>query len=148
MAAYLTADQAIDRLIDRFGIDADAAAVVSEGDVDAASDYLDHHAPFNGTRPEDQERQFPREDDAGELQAIPAAVLDWVALRAYQISADVEPAVKSESAGRVSVTYENPKDSQTSRRMANLLAPHLSSKGYMGYGKGVTRYYPIPQSQL
>jgi hypothetical protein len=129
MAAYLTRAEALLRL-DAYLVDADTADLLTEPDLRAASDELDSLAPFVGRRPEEQERQFPREID-GELQAsVPEAILDWVALRALQLSADEEPAIRSESAGRVSVTYENPKETQNAKRMARLLDLWLSHGGH------------------
>ncbi len=122
MAPYLTADQVIDRLSDRFGYDAE----ILDGDADMASDDLDSMRPFTGYRTVDtQEREFPR--DAATV--VPAAVLDWIALRAYELSIEHEPGVKSEGAGRVNVSYNEPKRSQLERRMDGLIEPYLLKIG-------------------
>lgn len=90
-------------------------------------------APFAGeVALEDQAREFPRVFVAGESRAearIPENVEAWVSLRAYQLSSDEEPAVKSEGAGRVSVTYLHGKFSQTEKRMAGLLDGYLLHAG-------------------
>ncbi len=122
MAPYLTADQMIDRLTDRFGYDAE----ILDGDANIASDALDGMRPFTGYKTVDtQEREFPR--DAATV--IPAAVLDWVALHAYELSIEHEPGVKSEGAGRVNVSYDEPKRSQLERRMDGLIGPYLLQMG-------------------
>jgi hypothetical protein len=91
MAPYLNAGQARDRLSSRFGITADP----KDGDLDAASDELDARGPFIGEKyaPSTQARAFPRDvtvlgDTAG---VVPERVLDWVALRAYQLSIEDVP---------------------------------------------------------
>lgn len=118
MAPYLTADEIIDRLEERFGYQ---EAEILDGDADAASDDLDSMGPFLGLKAvSTQEREFPRYGTA----AVPPRVLDWIALRAYQLATDDEAPVSSESAGRVSVSYFRPKLSQAERRMRNLLAPY------------------------
>lgn len=131
MASYLTTIDAELRLDDRYGI----TATISQGDIDAASDELDSMMPFVGYRystdTDVQTRQFPRAttldgDTEGE---VPPRILDWVALRAYQLATDEGPAVTSEGAGGVSVSYANPKVSQTEKRMMGLLSPYLRRVG-------------------
>lgn len=129
---YLTTDQARARLAD-FGI-APPEAQPFAGDLRAASDELDSMAPFLGVlRDPLQHREWPRVVRLDDLEKpadyVPDAVLDWVALRAYQLSTDEEPAVKSEGAGRVSVTYLHGKFSQTEKRMSGLLDPYLLRTG-------------------
>lgn len=121
MSAYLTPTEAASRL-SRYGI----TQTVEEGDLDAASGQLDALAPFFGDKTDSaQENEFPRDGDT----VVPDAVLDWVALRAYQLSTDEGPPVERESAGRVSSTYALPKLSQTEKRMGALLHPYLSHVG-------------------
>lgn len=131
MAGYLTTEEAQTRLSERYGI----TATLTTGDVEAASDELDDMTPFIGSRYSDdiniQARPFPRDETlSGDGEgAVPERVLDWVALRAYQLATDEEPPVTSESAGGVSVSYKTPKVSQTDRRMAALLSPYLRQVG-------------------
>jgi hypothetical protein len=116
--AYLTADQIIDRLEDRFGLTAE----VLDGDAAIASADLDK-LPFVGVKTDStQAHEFPRYPET----EVPDAILDWVALRAYQLSVDDEAAVQSESAGKVSVSYFRAKRSQTERRMEALVGPYRS----------------------
>ena len=131
-APYLT-DVAASIRLEEFGFDTESVTVGS-ADLRIASDELDAKAPFYGVRPENQERQFPRIDpETGEAaESIPDAILDWVSLRAYQLASDETPAVKSEGAGRVSVTYFSPKMGPVARRMATLLRPYLRTYGHMG----------------
>ncbi len=120
---YLTEEQARARLAE-YGI---APDVLTRGDLRVASNELDV-MPLIGERYADgQGRAFPRSvTRPGDVEGeIPGAVLDWIALRAYQLSSDEDPTVTSEGAGSVSVSYARPKLSQTEKRMARLLAPYL-----------------------
>lgn len=130
---YLTLDTAIPRLV-AYNVDESALDTLTEPDLRLASDEVDSKGPFLGARPEDQERQFPRLDpETGEAEAsVPDAVLDWVALRALQIATDEAPAVRSEGAGRVSVSYFAPKVPQIERRMSALLKPLQRKTGSLG----------------
>lgn len=122
MAPYLTATQINTRLYDRFGI----TATVTDADAEIASAELDSLAPFKGEKADpDQERQFPRGDDA----AVPEPILDAVALLAYQAVEDEGPAIQSESVLDQSITYASPKVTQTSRRVLALVAPYLLRTG-------------------
>ena len=128
-APYLTRAEAASRLTDPetgYGFTAEEAGVISGGDLRAASDELDAMGPFVDS-PSDptQERQWPRNAPGSSGPGMPDAVLDWVALRAYQLSSDDEPPVRSEGAGGVSVSYAVPKLSQSGKRMERLLAPYL-----------------------
>lgn len=130
-SGYLSAAEAQARLWGRYKIEAD----IAPGDIEVASDELDAMAPFIDYRYSYdtalQTRQFPRGVTlAGDTEnEVPERILDWVALRAYQLSSDEEPATISESIGGVSVTYAGPKPSQTERRMAGLLSPYLRRVG-------------------
>ena len=115
------------RLLDRYGV----TASVFPGDLDVASDDLDEARPFVGWKfNSEQDREWPRSFD-GNLNPslIPEAVLDWVSLRALQLSTDEEPPVKSEGAGGVSVSYATAKLSQSAKRMERLLSPYLRKTG-------------------
>lgn len=132
MASYLTADQIIDRLADRFGI----TALVLDGDAEVASDQLDALRPFVGTKlvtDGSQEREFPRSVNPDGTTNVattpPSAVLDWVAMCAYRLATDDAPPVTSEGAGSVNISYATPKPSQAERRMEYLLAPYFLRMG-------------------
>lgn len=90
-------------------------------------------APFEGERAHrDQEREFPRVYFVGDSRAgatVPDALLDWVALKAFELSTEHEPGVRSEGAGRVNVSYSEPKRSQLERRMEGLIGPYLLKTG-------------------
>lgn len=137
---YLTGAEIATRLAARFP---DLPEVtVGDGDAEIASAELDAAGPFIGGRLDsDQEHAFPRSvTPAGETNEDtdpPDAVLDWVALNAYRVSRADAPAVTSESARGVSVTYASPAPSQAERRMAGLLAPYLL---YFGLVSGSTSY--------
>lgn len=127
--AYLSASDAEARLWARYGAEASLYA----GDLETASDALDSMAPFEGERTQhDQEREFPRVVHVGDSRnaaTVPGAVLDWVALKALELSSEHEPGVRSEGAGRVSVSYSEPKRSQLERRMDGLIEPYLLKTG-------------------
>jgi hypothetical protein len=125
--AYLTINEAEIRLEDRFGITTSLLA----GDVDAASYALDAHGPFIGERLDSEQGQaFPRtlnpDYTANAEEDVPERILDWVALKSYQLSAEEEPGVVSESIGMASVSYSSPKTSQTERRLEFLISPYLA----------------------
>lgn len=130
MASYLTADDAQDRLEDRYGL----TSTLNEGDMNAASDELDALRPFLGSKYlTDQERAFPRsiEPDGSDSDGtVPDDILDAVALLAWLYAEDPGPPVKSESAGGVSVTYASAKRHVNRRRVDALLRPYLKTRGY------------------
>jgi hypothetical protein len=135
MAPYLTRSEVLLRL-EAYGLDAGATDVVTEPDVLAASDDLDAQGPFVGDlADEEQEREFPRDDD----ETPPDAVLNWVALRAYELAKNIPPPVTSSSVGSASSTYASPRVSHVQRRMAGLLDPYISTTGSRGYP---ARIYP------
>ena len=133
---YLTKAEAVSRLTDEetgYGLTPEEAGVITGGDLRLASDQLDGLAPFVGRRTDTiQEREWPRDmlllRPDSEL-TIPDAVLDWVALKALDLANEHEPGVRSESAGKVSVSYSEPKRSQLERRMAGLIEPYLLKVG-------------------
>jgi hypothetical protein len=135
-APYLIKTEATARLTDAntgYGFTTEQAGAITGGDLRLASDALDSMAPFEGERAlVDQEREFPRVYLVGDSRAaatVPDAVLDWVALKAYALSTEHEPGVRSEGAGRVSVSYSEPKRSQLERRMEGLIEPYLLKVG-------------------
>jgi hypothetical protein len=137
VAPYLTAAGIASRLALRFPNTFPTAPAIDAADADISSDDLDASGPFIGEKQVDgQAKQFPRsvnpDGTANADPAIPAAVLDWVALRAYQLSSDEGPAVKSESVLDASVTYSKPATSQTEKRMGRLLAPYLAASSFAG----------------
>lgn len=140
---YLTKAEAVTRL-EAFNITTASANLVTDADLRIASNDLDERAPFLGERPYDQERQFPRldpETDEAEL-SVPDEILDWVALRAHSLATNEVPAVRSEGAGRVSVSYFSPKPGPNARRMASMLAPYLRKTGTTGERR--RNYSPRP----
>lgn len=123
--SYLSADDAVARLWGRYALEAE----LTLGDVLVASDELDAMAPFIGSKLDTsgaQARAFPRSINpngtTNEEEDLPEAVLDWIALAAYNLTASGGgvPAIKSESIGSTSRTYDTPKVSQTNRLMASL----------------------------
>lgn len=125
--AYLTSTQIQTRLTSRFEL----SATVNEGDADIASADLDASGPFVGAKQDEaQEEQFPRNTNpdgtANTSTTVPEPVLDWVALRAYELASDEDPAIQSEGISDLRVTYASPRISQTQRRMENLLRPYLA----------------------
>lgn len=126
MASYLTAAQIATRLSDRFAI----TATITAGDADIASNELDASGPFIGEKQvSTQERAFPRsvnpDGSVNSTTTLPDAVLDWIALRAYQLSVDDDSAVKSESVGDISITYASSRLPLSKKRMTLLLVPYL-----------------------
>ncbi len=124
MPAYLTAPAARERLSNRFGITANPL----DGDLDAASDELDARGPFLGERyaSNEQARAFPRSVTApgDTVGVVPERVLDWVALRAYQLGQEDLPPVSGEAVLDDQVRYARPKKSRVERLMKSLLVPY------------------------
>lgn len=112
---YLTPTEATLRLIDRYGIE----ATLYMGDVLAASEDLRERGPF-----------VEAVDLTEETTPLPDALLDWVSLRAYQLSEEDEPGVESESVRGTSITYARPMQSQTERRLERLVGPYQLRTGY------------------
>jgi hypothetical protein len=129
MASYLTATQAQDRLLARYGI----TATLTDGDMDAASDELDALSPFIGLLyATDQGRKFPRslEPDGSDGDGtVPDNILDAVSLLALEYVEDFGPPVKSEGAMSATVVYERPKRHVNRRRVDALIHPYLSLRG-------------------
>ena len=123
MPAYLTVTDAQNRLSTRF----DIPATLLAGDVDAASYELDSRGPFVGAKYlTAQTLQFPRSvtipgDTAG---VVPERILDWVALRAFQLSTQDTPGVLGEGVSDDRVRYARPKRSRAERLMRSLLSPY------------------------
>ena len=124
ISPYLTTTDAQNRLSTRFDIGSPA---LTGGDVDSASDDLDAMGPFVGARhTSGQARQFPRSvtltgDAAG---VVPDRILDWVALRAYQLATEDRPAIVSEGVLADRVKYARSKKGRVERLMASLLKPY------------------------
>lgn len=126
MAAYLTTTEAESRLTSRFGI----TATLAPGDVDVASDELDGMGPFIGyVSDSTQVRAFPRVLPPLTTATTPDAILDAVALLAYQAATDEDPAIQSESTIDKSITYASPKTPLNARRVETLIGPYLLRVG-------------------
>ena len=128
MAPYLSNTAMAARLAARYPRSFPTAPVIDGGDADIASDKLDASGPFLGEKYDPaQARQFPRTylRDGDVPGAVPDGVLEWVALRAYRLSEDDEPAIASEGIGDIRVSYATPKLSQATERMTGLLRPYL-----------------------
>ncbi len=131
MSSYLTREQAEDRLLSRFGVDAS----LSEGDVDLASDEVDAMGPFMGDRLEaGQARAFPRTwlrpgDEAG---VVPEAVLDAVCLLAKTAGEDDTP-VQSERVMSASQTFAVGRVPREKKRAEMLLKPYKTPAGDGSY---------------
>ncbi len=124
MSSYLTRQQAEDRLLSRFGVDAS----VTEGDVALASEQVDAMGPFTGSRLEaGQARAFPRSwlrpgDEAG---VVPESVLDAACLLAgAEADGEDDTPVTSESVAQVSRSYAVGKVSTSRKRAAMLVKPY------------------------
>ncbi len=120
MASYLIPVEAAGRLA-AFNI----THTPSAGSLEGASRLLDASGPFYGARYDpNQALAFPRTYTApGDTDNIvPGAILDWVALEAYRIDTDEEPAVTSKSVQHLgSKTYARPRVSKAARLQAGLL---------------------------
>lgn len=124
---YLSPEDAEARLYSRYGIESS----LSVGDIAAGSQKVDMSGPFIGSKlvtDGTQLLEFPRsmnpDGTANTNTAIPDSVLDYAALCSYGQSVDETPGVKSEGAGSVSATYEEPRYSQTVTRKGELLTPY------------------------
>lgn len=107
---YLTPAQARTRLIARYDVEAE----LTIGDLMLASDELDQMAPF--------------EADV-DVENLPDALLDWVALRAHHIAAVDREGFTATRADVLSKTYAWPQLSRTARRLEKLVAPYLKRTG-------------------
>jgi len=128
-APYLTGGQAATRLSQRFGIEAEILASTAE----IASDDLDFKGPFIGSPAvETQYRAFPRsvtvQDDV--VGTVPSRVLDWVALRAYQLTEEDDAPVTDEKIGSIQVRFARGKRSPQYRLMKNLLHKYRATSGF------------------
>jgi hypothetical protein len=132
--AYLSADEAADRLSDRFNT---TDGLPTEGDVDLASDVVDAAGPFiGGTHEYPQARAFPRSvtlpgDEEG---AVPGRVLDATALIAYHLALSAQDEgggapVKSYTVGEMTFTYEGSSRSVALTRANALLHPYRLKTG-------------------
>ena len=118
-ASYLTTAQATARLA-RYSIESSPPVAYLE----VASDDLDLKGPFVGEPVEEvQYRAFPRtpairDDVAG---TVPNNILDWVALRAYQLTEDDDAPALVEKVDKLAAEYSRGKKSTQARLMKNLL---------------------------
>lgn len=127
-AAYLTTTQANARLA-LYSI----TTALTAKELERASDALDLEGDFVGyPYADDQLRAFPRDveirDDVAGV--VPDAILDWVALTAYQLHKADEPPVKSERLGKLGQTYTRGKKSRIYRLKRNLLRLYRGSTSY------------------
>jgi hypothetical protein len=131
--AYLTTDDAEERLWANYNIQAD----VRPGDVASASTELDRYeGPFIGAMRDltgGQVLAVPRditpEGYATATDDVPDEVLDWVALRAYELSREDEPPVTSRGLIGASVTYGRAAVPRTTRLMVGLLDAYQLKSG-------------------
>ena len=132
MPSYLTQRHAEDRLLARYGLEAE----LWNGHLEAASFALDAMGPFVGARyASTQTLAFPRSVTIGEDVEgdAPDAVLDWVSLEAYKLSRDDEPGISSVSVQHLgSKTFSRPKVDRATRLQAGLLTPYLRKTGVLG----------------
>ncbi len=107
---YLTAAEATARLTDRFAL---TGYTLADAYVSVASDEVDAEGPFSGLIYSPiQGREFPRTHVArGDVAGVvPDSVLDFVALRAAQLSqSDPTAPISSESADGISVSWAKPR---------------------------------------
>lgn len=141
--SYLTTEQATTRLA-TYGI----TSTPSQGDLVVASAELDSLGPWIGTKNDyDQELAFPRslllDGTSNTGGTVPDAILDAVALLAYHIGTDDDPAITSESILDRSVTYSTPKESKNTRRIVALVRPYQRKVG----SRVGERYYPTEQER-
>lgn len=137
--AYMTGAVASTRLLDRYGF----TATLTDGLVAAASLALDNKSAYLGERyVAGQALAFPRTYTApGDTEGVvPEAVLDWVALEAYKLSREDEPAVSSKSVQHLgSKTYARPARSQAERLQASLLSAYSRGSAVPIVRAGVRR---------
>lgn len=127
---YLSTAEAETRLEDRYEI----ITTLTVGDVDAASWELDANGPFIGERlSSTQELAFPRNLNPDGTENtdtdVPERILDWVALKSYQLTSNEQPGIISESIGMASWTFGKPVSSQSERRMEHLISPYVAEGG-------------------
>ncbi len=129
MSLYLTAAEAEDLLLSRYGIDAS----LLPGHVDAASGNLDGGGPYYGYKVSStQPLAFPRSYTApgDTANTLPENVKAWVALEAYKLSKADEPGVTSKSVDGIgSKSYARPGIPIEVRLQSGLLTPYLMRTG-------------------
>lgn len=113
MSAYLTVEQVTTYHAARMTSSAWEAIESKEEAIMTASDYLDTHWQFVGKKQnENQEREFPRVNDYGDVIFPPRvqnAICELALLSADLIKAPA-PVKKSVKVDSLAVTYENPTD--------------------------------------
>ena len=97
-----------------------------------ASDDLDHRHTYIGAPlalPPVQYRAFPRTVDVQDDPpgAVPGRILDWVALRAYQLGNDDDAPVTSEKVDTLQEQFSRGKRSTQERLMEHLLTEYKAS---------------------
>lgn len=108
----MTPEQARTRLNDRYGID--KAPLI--GDLIMAGEDLRAEAPFKANANVD-------------LDNLPDALLDWIALRAHVLTEDEPGPVTEDSMSPFTRRYAAPEATQNQKRLQRLIAPYLSRKG-------------------
>lgn len=108
---YMTPTQAQTRLSERYGIN----TTLYIGDLLMAGEYLQTMAPFtDGVK-------------LDEPNGLPDSLMDWVALRAYQL-ASYEMPVSSKSVGDRQISYAAT-NTRTDKRLQRLAEPYLKRTG-------------------
>lgn len=120
---YLTAEQATARIAEY-----NLEGPVTEAFVELATDELEFmHAGWIGTKYDpDQDLSFPRSVTvAGDTEGVvPERILNWVAITAYQLQEDDEPAVRAERVKNISEQFVRGREAQPSRIKKRLLRPY------------------------
>ena len=124
-ASYMTANEAQERLWSRYAIQ----SVINTGDVAVASYELDSkkYRFLGDAYAELQVLGFPRSINlAGDvIGQVPERVLDWVALRARQVSRPSTPPAIKEQVDTLSVEYTHGKRDRVDVLMEDLLRPYV-----------------------
>lgn len=129
--SFLTAAEAEDLLLSRYGIDAS----LLPGHVEAASGNLDGGGPYYGSKVSStQSLAFPRSYTApgDTANLVPENVKVWVALEAYKLSKADEPGVTSKSVDGIgSKSYARPGVPIEVRLQSGLLNPYIMKAGVL-----------------
>lgn len=124
-APYLTATQAAQRL-GAYSL-TNTAEYPTDTFLKLASDELDEYNSFLGDRYDLlQPREFPRSITIGDDTEgqVPERVLDFVALRAYQLTNELDPPVITESIKGLSTIFTRGRKTLTDRIMPQLMRPY------------------------
>ena len=124
--SYITPDGAQERLWTRYGL----KSAINPGDTANATIELDTRSTeFIGDRDDPQQvLAFPRSTTvAGDLPGVvPERVLDWIALRAHQISKPATPPAIKEQVDTLAVQYTHGKQDRVDILMQDLLRPYVN----------------------